>query len=256
MPSTIYIPAVALQSVINAFLITENSDEEAYKVLPGTTVVIGFLYRGSIYHVDNDSPKKLQKSGITGILKGYRTFKSEKGTSTVLVQFKAGGLAAFFKQPIHEIYNQSLSLDNFILRSELMILEEKLHEAKDNETRIKSIEAFFLERLRIKEPDLLVIHAIGLITSSNGNIRVKELTEKLFTSQSVLEKRFRSIIGTTPKKFATIVRMRHTIDSYRKGDSLTSLSHEHGFYDQPHFIKEFKTFTGETPDNFFSDKSE
>jgi AraC-like DNA-binding protein len=36
--------------------------------------------------------------------------------------------------------------------------------------------------------------------------------------------------------------------------SLTDLGYETGFYDQAHFIKEFKTFTGDTPEKFFSDK--
>jgi AraC-like DNA-binding protein len=66
-----------------------------------------------------------------------------------------------------------------------------------------------------------------------------------------LEKRFRQAVGTSPKKFASIVRFKHVIQRYDSGRSLTELAYEAGFYDQAHFIKEFKIFTGDTPEGFF-----
>ena len=78
--------------------------------------------------------------------------------------------------------------------------------------------------------------------------------KSLHSSQSPLEKRFRQVIGTTPKKFAALVRFKNTLGNYKPQDSLTSLGYEAGFYDQAHFIKEFKNFTGESPENFFREK--
>ena len=76
------------------------------------------------------------------------------------------------------------------------------------------------------------------------------LTE-LHISQSALEKRFRQIVGASPKKFASIVRFKNTIKTYDQNKSLTDLGYEAGFYDQAHFIKEFKHFTGDSPETFF-----
>jgi methylphosphotriester-DNA--protein-cysteine methyltransferase len=104
------------------------------------------------------------------------------------------------------------------------------------------------------EPDKLVLAALALIHRSKGNIRIKELTEQLFISQSPLEKRFRQVVGASPKKFASIVRLKNIIQQYDTVNSLTELGYENGFYDQAHFIKEFKAFTGDTPEKFFSDK--
>jgi AraC-like DNA-binding protein len=61
-------------------------------------------------------------------------------------------------------------------------------------------------------------------------------------------------VGTSPKKFASIVRLKHVIHQYNPDHSLTELAYEAGFYDQAHFIKEFKLFTGATPEKFFSGK--
>jgi AraC-like DNA-binding protein len=168
------------------------------------------------------------------------------------VYFKEGGAAPFFRQPLHELFRESISLESFMLRSELLIVEEQLCEAKSDAKRVKVIEQFLITRIKPITSDKLVLAALALIHKSKGNIRIKELASELHTSQSPLEKRFRQVVGATPKKFASIVRLKHVIQQYNPQDSLTSLGYEAGFYDQAHFIKEFKAFTGQTPDDFFS----
>ena len=58
-------------------------------------------------------------------------------------------------------------------------------------------------------------------------------------------------MGASPKKFASIVRLKNLLQQYPNTGSLTELAYEAGFYDQAHFIKEFKAFTGDTPENYF-----
>jgi len=160
----------------------------------------------------------------------------------------------FFKNPLHELFRESVSLDNFMLRSELLLLEERLYEATTDSLRINVVEEFLITRMTHAEPDKLVLAALALIHKSKGTIRIKELMDHLAISQSPLEKRFRQAVGASPKKFASIVRMKNALQQYNPSMSLTDLSYEAGFYDQAHFIKEFKTFTGGTPENYFSEK--
>ena len=70
-------------------------------------------------------------------------------------------------------------------------------------------------------------------------------------ASSKFEKRFRAAVGASPRKFASIVRLKNVLQQYPTADSLTGLGYEAGFYDQAHFIKEFKAFTGDTPEDFF-----
>jgi methylphosphotriester-DNA--protein-cysteine methyltransferase len=129
-----------------------------------------------------------------------------------------------------------------------------LAEVKTNAQRITTIERFLISRMTGTEPDKLVLAALSYIHKSKGNIRIKQLMEQLHISQSPLEKRFRQAVGASPKKFASIVRLRNVIQQYSPTGSLTELGYEAGFYDQAHFVKEFKTFTGDTPEKFFSGK--
>lgn len=225
--------------------------EATYKVLPDTGVVIGFQYKGRLFRVEDGNPTPLSISGISGLADHSRAFRNLPGTGTILVFFKEAGAAPFFRQPLHELFRESVSLDNFMLRSELFCLEEQLVEAPTNPERIALLEKFFIGRMTQSEPDKLVLAALALIHQSKGNVRIKDLALQLHTSQSPLEKRFRAAVGASPKKFASIVRLKNVLQQYPTADSLTGLGYEAGFYDQAHFIKEFKAFTGDTPEDFF-----
>ncbi len=246
-----YAPCDMLKPFIKAFAVSEAVEENTYRVLPDTGLVIGLQYKGRLSQIVNNSESILAASGVTGLNDSYRIFKNSANIGTVLIYFKEGGAAKFFRHPIHELFQQSLSLDNLMLSSELVLLEEQLYEAREDADRIAVVEHFLISRMRQIEPDNLVLAAISLIQHSKGNIRIKALSEYLNISQSPLEKRFRQLIGASPKKFASIIRLKYALDSYQPQSSLTDLGYNSGFYDQAHFIKEFKTFTGETPEKYF-----
>jgi len=249
-----YIPCDILKPFVKSFAVQETTEENTYKVLPDTGLVIGFQYKGKLSRLQNETETPLSISGVSGLADHSRTFKNSPDIGTVLIFFKEAGATQFFRQPLHELFRESVSLDNFMLRSELLFLEEQLAEAMTDTQRIASVEHFLISRMTNTEPDKLVLAALALIHKSKGNIRIKELTEQLFISQSPLEKRFRQALGASPKKFASIVRLKNVIQQYDSVNSLTELGYETGFYDQAHFIKEFKTFTGDTPEKYFSDK--
>ncbi len=248
-----YIPCDTLKPFIRTFIVQESAEASTYKVLPDTGVAIGFQYKGRLSRLDDGAESPLSISGISGLSDHSRTFRNSPDIGTILVLFKEAGAAPFFQQPIHELFRESVSLDNFMLRSELLSLEEQLAEATEDVKRISAVEQFLINRMSTAEPDKLVLAALAIIHKARGDIRIKDLIEQLHVSQSPLEKRFRQAVGTSPKKYASIVRMKNVIKQYSPANSLTDLAYEGGFYDQAHFIKEFKIFTGDTPGKFFKD---
>ena len=248
-----YIPCDILKPFVKSFAVQETSEESSYRVLPDTGLVIGFQYKGMLSRLQNETETPLSASGVSGLADHSRTFKNSANIGTVLIFFKEAGAPQFFRQPLHELFRESVSLENFMLRSELLCLEEQLTEAKTDTQRIAAVEQFLIGRMTNTEPDKLVLAALALIHKSKGNIRIKELMEELHISQSPLEKRFRQAVGASPKKFASIVRLKNVIQQFGSVTSLTELGYETGFYDQAHFIKDFKTFTGDTPEKFFSE---
>ncbi len=93
--------------------------------------------------------------------------------------------------------------------------------------------------------------ALRAIGAAAGAIRVRTLAQDLGVSQDALEKHFRRIVGASPKQFATIVRVRQAVELSRQSPSLTALALDAGYYDQSHFIRDFRAITGDAPGHFF-----
>lgn len=243
-------PTQQLTPYIKYFVVSENALENEYKVFPSSGLVIGFQYKGQLSNLKDNTEIKLTKSGITGITDGYSVFKNSADIGTVLVYFTEIGFTHFASHPAHELFNLSLSLDDIFDKKSILEVEEKLAIANTDKLRIKIVEEFLLLHLKDIETDKLIVEAVKLIYQSNGTIRIKELNEKLFISQSPFEKRFRKVVGTTAKKFASIIRFHSVLENLNEAKTLTEICYENNFFDQAHFIKDFKQFTGDTPENF------
>lgn len=245
-----HFPVERLKPYIKYFVVSENELESEYKVFPSSGLVIGFQYKGQLAAVKNNAESKLASAGITGISDSCKIFKNSADIGTVLVYCTEIGFTHFSSSPANELFNLSLSLDDIFDKNKVEEVENKLAAAATDKQRIKVVEQFLLTQLRDHETDKLIIEAVKLIYESKGTIRIKELNEKLFISQSPFEKRFRKVVGTTAKKFASIVRFNSVLDNLNETKTLTEICYENNFFDQAHFIKDFKQFTGDTPENF------
>lgn len=245
-----HFPTEQLKPYIKYFVVSENDIETEYKVFPSSGLVIGFQYKGQLATLKDKTESTLTTSGISGMTDGYKIFKNSADIGTILVYFTEIGFTHFASHPANELFNLSLSLDHIFDKNSITEVEEKLKIATTDEQRIKIVELFLLSQLKNIETDKLIMEAVKLIYQSNGTIRIKELNEKLFISQSPFEKRFRKVVGTSPKKFASIVRFNSVLDNLTETKTLTEICYENNFFDQAHFIKDFKQFTGVTPENF------
>jgi AraC-like DNA-binding protein len=244
------IPADSLKPYIKKLVISESTEENIYKVFPSTGLVIGFQYRGRLDNIRDGEEIKLATAGITGISDSFKIFKNSTDTGTILIYFTEVGLTYFTSRPANELFNQSISLENIFDKYQVSNVEEKLSIATTDKQRISIVEQFLLSQLKDIKTDKLIVEAVRLIYQSKGTIKIRELNEKLFISQSPFEKRFRKLVGTTPKKFASIVRFNTVLNDLNHIKSLTEICYENNFFDQAHFIKDFKQYTGDTPDTF------
>ncbi|MEQ8477837.1 AraC family transcriptional regulator [Fulvivirga sp.] len=245
-----HFPTDKLKDYIKYYVVSENDVESEYKVLPSAGLVIGFQYRGQLASIKDNTLNKLTSAGITGISDSYKVFRNSAHIGTILVYFTEIGFTHFTSNPANELFNLSLSLDNIFKKSSVNEVEEKLAIVLTDHQRIKVVEHFLLSQLKDIQADKLIIESVKLIYRSKGTIRVKELNETLCISQSPFEKRFRKVVGTTPKKFTSIIRFNSVLDNLNETKTLSEICYENNFFDQAHFIKDFKHFTGQTPEQF------
>ncbi|HEX9511192.1 MAG TPA: helix-turn-helix domain-containing protein [Puia sp.] len=242
-----YNPAEALRPFVNCILIAESDNEVANTLLPGTAPVMAFRFKGVIYINNNTIPG----FGITGMTRVARSVHYTSGSGVLLVLFNEGGATAFVDAPLHEFSGLTINLDNLFPANELQKLEEDLGTPGSNSHRVTAVERFLLSRLKRNEKDAVISKAVDIIKSGNGNFKVKELVSTLNTNIDSFEKKFRSQIGISPKHFSSIIRIRSVISKYQPNQNLAGISLEAGFFDQPHFNRDFKAFTGESPSQFF-----
>jgi AraC-like DNA-binding protein len=251
MWSEVYIPADILKPFVKTFLIIESENGMDNRLLPDTSIVIAFRCKGTVKFSLNGTDNNVPLSVITGLRRSSRIVHYDQKTINVLVVFKEGGAAAFFREPLHSLFGVSLSLDQLIARYKIAEVEERLAETQNNSERFAIVEQFLLSQLKEYQPDYLIADAVRQIRKTNGEIRIKDLVASLHISQDSFEKRFRRIIGTSPKQFSSIIRFRNLIDNYTPASSLTNMAYAAGYFDQAHFIKDFKSFTGLAPHDFF-----
>lgn len=243
-----YQPTDLLQPFIKSFMIIESGDGLQNNILPDTSLTMAFKLRGTITHTAQPA-NNFPSSFIAGIRKSALAVNYAKDTLNLLVMFREGGAAAFFDMPMHEFAGMPMPLDNLV---SIRLLEEQLCESADNNERITIIQNWLIKRLKKFTPDDLVQHAIRKIKASSGDLRIKDLVATLPISRDPFEKKFRRIVGTSPKQFASIVRLRNLIDRYSGDNTLTDAAHKAGYFDQSHFIKDFLSFTGKTPKEYFA----
>ena len=250
MNSNIFTPSEILKPFIKRYIITESDEDVVNRILPDTSIAVAFRFKGKLNHVIDQTITELPSSVISGLRKSARLVNYTKGSSALIVSFKETGAKAFFKNPLHEIFEQSIALDNLVPRQELADIEERLSEAVSNSQRIGIMEEFLIRILYSEENDELIAAAVQKIQGANGNIKIKDLANSFYLSHDAFEKRFRKTVGTTPKQFSSIIRMKAVIQSMQRNQTFTELAYDAGFFDQAHFNKEFKIFTGQPPSEF------
>lgn len=109
-----YIPCDVLKPYVKSFAIQEAAIESIYQIIPDTSLVIGFQYKGRLSQVQSEIEILLSISGVSGLADHSKTFKNAADTGTVLIFFKEAGAAPFFRQPLHELFRESdfLQLQN------------------------------------------------------------------------------------------------------------------------------------------------
>jgi AraC-like DNA-binding protein len=229
-------------------MIVEMQDEQVNHIMPDTSLVMVFRFSGQVSFLENNVKDQLPTSMISGLRRSGKLVNYAKSSANLMVVFNEAGANAFIKAPLYELYDSSVPLDN--IYKDVSAIEEQLAGAESNTARIALIEQYLLSKLYPGEPDKLVLAALEKIHAARGVIKIKELAQSLYISQDAFEKRFRRVVGVSPKQFSNIIRMKSIVSNGFTKETLTEVAFNAGYFDQPHFNKDFKLFTGKTPTDF------
>lgn len=224
------------------------------RVIPTDGVQIMFHYKDPFVIHTNDG-KRLQQSRsvLSGLTNCYSDVSTNGETGVVFIQFYPHSACHFFRFPLAEIENRSVDL-TFFNPALVREVEEKLGVAVSVDERARIIDGFLQKQFNpIPAYDELILkNTILKIKLCNGQIPVSRLSDQLSVTTKSLERKFSRYLGKTTKQYMKIVRYQHILQnlSIYKNLSLTEHAYMMGYFDQSHFIRDFKNFTGFTPLQF------
>lgn len=247
-----HLPSPVLAPYVRCFMLIDCEAATQNQVLPNASLVLAVQYHGRVHHVQGGVLRAVPSTALTGVVHTARRLAYAPNTATLLVHFTETGAAAFFPQPLHELAGQSVPLDQLLPRATVAELAERVADAPTVRQRLAVMEHFLLSQLRAVSALGLIRQAVQTICSTRGATSIHTVVAGLPLSRDPFEKQFRRLVGTSPKQFATIVRLRWVLAHHAAAGSLTELAHAAGYFDQAHFNKEFRAFTGQTPTAFFA----
>jgi AraC-like DNA-binding protein len=175
------------------------------------------------------------------------------------IVFKPAALATIFNLPMCEYVEERIDLYKVFSKN---IVDQYVHEiqsACDETARVTLLEKFVLNQVQSLKPVADYIdEAANLIIEKNGMLQVGELVSKSFMSRRTFERRFFQKVGLSPKYYARIRRIGYICNliAGKKKVDWPALFYECEFYDQAHFIKDFESFTGRTPQQYLKENTE
>lgn len=229
------------------------------KIFPDGCTELIFHYGDRFKKYDGPESFHIQeRSFIHGQLKKYIELEPTGRVGIFSARFQPGGLQPFIPLPVSHLTHTTFSLDA-IWGSEGTELENTMLAAATNDLRLEVLERFLIKRLREPGTDKnMAEHFVDAIIRTQGNVAIDELALELNISKRQLERTFISCVGLKPKMLARIMRFNKVLRliESRQLDNFTAVAYEGGFYDQAHFIKDFKEITGLNPKKYFSENLE
>ncbi len=250
-------PSHDLTKLIKCYWTLESQREkttEKQTIVPDGCMEMIFHY-GDLYrqYLENGNSLIQPKSFVIGQLTRPLEIEPTGVTGIFSVRFHPNGFLPFATISLKEIENTAVSLEK-LFGKDGQEIEQKILTATSTSKRIKLIETFLLNRLAdTKTIDRIVKSTVETILTANGQLSVDELSKQTNVNRRQLERKFSSTIGLSPKQLSKTIRLQATLKILlnKKFTSLTALAYENEYYDQAHFIKDFKELTGFTPKEFY-----
>lgn len=172
------------------------------------------------------------------------------GSYSLGVLLKPTVLSKLLRESMQAFTNRAS--DGRLLRNDLNTLHQQLEEAILTEKKIELLNQYFAKTLHEMGHCLtLADYAVQSIHENSG-LPIGKLAKELKVSERYLETQFKKYVGLSPKTYSLIVRFKR-IEQQLQAKSTASweqLGFTNEYYDQTHFIKDFKRFTGHTPSDY------
>lgn len=238
---------------------SENEPHNLPRVIPSTNMEVVLYYKVpfSILDRKGDCHQLPQSHFVFWMNESFSlSLPKEKEIGFVAIRFRPGCFRHFYKGITDELTETFLPMPE-VWGTSGMELSDRVMSAANFEERIRLIESFLLEQiaLNVKNNDM-VNYAVTTLLRHTGNINIGDIMHSLHVGERQFQRLFKQSIGIPAKQFQRFVRFESTIKQLMRNHNSDPLSIilAYGYYDQPHFHKEFQRFIPITPREVLLDK--
>jgi AraC-like DNA-binding protein len=220
---------------------------------PNAVLIISFGPRMRVLdHRDQAGLEREHTSFITGLHDSYVHTEFSGRSHGMQVNLTPLGAFQVFGVPMDRLTNRTIPLEDVFGRM-AEALQQRLLQSSGWEARFAMLDTLFAARLsEASAPSSAIAWAWQRLTESRGRLSIGALAEEIGWSQRHFIAGFRAQIGLPPKMFARVLRFSQAVRLLNGSPATawTQIAHDCGYYDQAHFIRDFRAFAGSTPGEY------
>ena len=254
-----FAPSEALKDFVMCYWTLDFPRENTPQIntiVPDGTMKLIFHYGDLYWHHPPEGDRFLQpRCFLIGQLTQPYIVEPDGDTGTFVVRFHPIGFIPFTTMPIKAMENRPIAISTLFGKAGAL-LEKGILTAQTAAERIQIAEDFLLARLTDAQTiDQVITSTVDTILATKGQISVTELSEQNQVHRRQLVRKFSTAIGLSPKQLSKTIRLQSTLKALlqQRPSKLTDLAYDSEYYDQSHFIKDFREFTGISPKEFYGD---
>ncbi len=256
-----YKPNKELESFVKFYWTLEvpfDPKNQKQKIVPDGCIEMTFNFGDKIKRYTSENDFIINPNAM---VMGQRT-KSYSilplgNVDTFAICFYPIGFANFVNSPLENIIDKEISISELFETQEACELEEQMIQATNTLKRISIIESFLLKKLSNKDTiSNIVKSTVDTLVKTNGTTAISAILKDDVSKRRQLERHFKKQIGISPKQLGRAIRLQTTLNLIlnKNSETLTEIAYENAYFDQNHFIKDFKDFVGVTPKNFLNNE--
>ncbi|MBX2967245.1 MAG: AraC family transcriptional regulator [Cyclobacteriaceae bacterium] len=235
-----------------------STQAERQRIIPDGCIEMAFILGDDIKRYTSEDEYILQPRAMV-LGQTIEPFYIEPTgyVNTFAIRFYPYGFANFITTPVKNLANKEAPIALLFEKESAKELEQKIIRAADTNERIKIIETFLFDKLNNQTTiDTIVKTTIDTLLSTKGSSPINAILKEDLSKRRQLERKFLNQIGISPKQLGKVIRLQTALKMLlnQQTENLTQIAYESQYYDQNHFIKDFKEFTGTTPKEFLEDK--
>jgi AraC-like DNA-binding protein len=238
-------PPAALQHLVRFFWVLEYNGASEF---PVQYKLLAEGFPGLVFFFRN------QYGAINGQTTEHRTFSMVGNFKMMGVYLYPYTFPLLFKIPSGEFTHQHIPLTE-LYKAEFAELQDKILETTTDVQGVHILSDYLYNKsIRAIGANDKFHQCIRHVINQSGNVEVDLLAQQAGISNRQLERKFSAAVGLSPKIFSRLMRF-HTSLRLLQSDtikSLTDVGYAAGYFDQSHFIREFREFAGLPPGEYFN----